>query len=117
MLLLLGLVLVHKVASIGVWIWRQHAAVVLLLGTVDRLREGRGGCGIDSSICGVEVLLIVELKVQAQSIIVVVHDVEGRSSPGGPLACSQVCLADLTGMSANGGHEGGVSVSKQDCSF
>lgn len=65
---------IAKVARSRTRVRRQHApTVVLCLSTVDGLREGRRCGRVDSSIGRVELVLLVELKVQAQPIVVVIH--------------------------------------------
>ena len=102
LLLLRRRILVHKVASIRVWVGRQHVGVVVLLGAVDGLWEGGGSSRIDSGIRGIEVVLVVECEVEAQAVVVVVHrncrpSTVGRSPRS--LACPMSCQVDLTGMS------------------
>lgn len=65
---------IAKVARSRTRVRRQHApAVILCLSTVDGLREGRRCGRVDSSIGRVELVLLIELKVQAQPIVVVIH--------------------------------------------
>lgn len=64
------------------WIGRQHAStVVLCLSAVDRLRKCGGSGRIHPSVGGVELVLLVELEVQTQPIVVVIHGDEGKQTP------------------------------------
>lgn len=63
--------MIHEVPLLLVWV-RRHGKV-LLLASVDWLREGGGGGRVESRVTGISLVLVVELKVQAQAAVVV-HD-------------------------------------------
>lgn len=64
--------MLHKVALLLVWM-RRHSEV-LLLSSIDGLREGRGSSWVISRVANIALVLAVELKVQTQTVVVV-HDV------------------------------------------
>lgn len=72
---LLGVLLIHEISIVCCRIRRQHAThVILLLTTIDGLWKCGGSGRIHAGIGSIKVVLIVKLKVQTQSIGVVVHD-------------------------------------------
>lgn len=67
--------LIQEVTSVGRRIGRHSTpAIFMLLGAIDWLRKSGRCRRIHSRVRSVEVVLVVKLKVQSQTIVVVVHD-------------------------------------------
>ena len=101
LLLLLDLISggIHEISLVRIWVRRQHVRVVLLLGAVYRLRKSRGSCRIDSSIGGIEVVLVVKLEVESQSVVVLIHIEEGAHRTG--QECSLLAAGLLSPVSSD----------------